>query len=94
MVDVESEVNKYRNCKDREEIERAIQDYKNLAMQHAKDFTLAGQYNMVAHAGNLRQTSATSAKKSACQQKNRCYKNSQLNKRRASPHRKRMEAKG
>jgi hypothetical protein len=47
IVNVEAEVNKYK-IKGREEIERAIQDYKNLAIQHAKDFTLAGQYNMVA----------------------------------------------
>jgi radical SAM superfamily enzyme YgiQ (UPF0313 family) len=47
IVNVENEVNKYK-AKSREEIERAIQDYKNLAIQHAVDFTLAGQYNMVA----------------------------------------------
>jgi len=47
IVNVEAEVNKYKS-KGRDEIERAIQDFKSLAMQHAKDFTLAGQYNMVA----------------------------------------------
>ena len=47
IVNVESEVNKYKT-KGRDEIERAIQDFKSLAMQHAKDFTIAGQYNMVA----------------------------------------------
>jgi len=47
IVNVEAEVNKYK-IKGRDEIERAIQDFKSLAMQHAKDFTLAGQYNMVA----------------------------------------------
>jgi hypothetical protein len=29
-------------------MKRLIQDYKNLALQSAKNFTLAGQYNMVA----------------------------------------------
>lgn len=48
MVDVESEVNKYRNCKDRDELGRTIKDFKNLAIQHAKNIMLAGQYNLVA----------------------------------------------
>lgn len=49
MINVESEINKHRSCRDRDELERHIQDYKNLARQHAMDFTVAGQYNMVAH---------------------------------------------
>jgi len=48
MVDVEAEVNKHRNCKDRAELGRLIQDYKGLAIQYAKNFVVAGQYNMVA----------------------------------------------
>jgi len=48
MVDVESEVNKHRNCKDRDELGRVIKDYKNLAIQHAKNIVMAGQYNLVA----------------------------------------------
>ena len=48
MVDVEAEVNKHRNCKDRAELGRVIHDYKNLAIQYAKNFVVAGQYNMVA----------------------------------------------
>jgi len=48
MVDVESEVNKHRHCKDRDELGRLIKDYKNLAIQHAKNIVLAGQYNTVA----------------------------------------------
>jgi len=48
MVDVEAEVNKHRNCKDRGELGRLIQDYKGLAIQYAKNFVVAGQYNMVA----------------------------------------------
>ena len=48
MVDVEAEVNKHRNCKDRNELGRLIQDYKNLAIKYAKNFVVAVQYNMVA----------------------------------------------
>jgi len=47
VINVENEINKYKG-KSREELERVIQEYKNLAIQHAKDFTVAGQYNMVA----------------------------------------------
>jgi len=49
IIDVEKEVNKHRSCTDREKLERIIQDYKNLALQYAKNIALAGQYNMVAH---------------------------------------------
>jgi hypothetical protein len=48
MINVEAELNKHKNCKDRDKLERLIQEYKSLALQHAKDFTTAGQYNMVA----------------------------------------------
>jgi len=49
MIDVEAEINKHRNCKDRDKLERLIQEYKSLALQHAKNFAVAGKYNMVAH---------------------------------------------
>ena len=49
MINVEDEVNKHRNSKDRNELVRQIQEYKNLALQHASDIVLAGQYSMVAH---------------------------------------------
>jgi len=48
MIDVEAEVNKHRNCKDRGELGKLITEYKSLAIQYAKNFVLAGQYNMVA----------------------------------------------
>jgi len=48
VVNVEGEVNKYKT-KGRDEIERAIQEYKNLAMEYAANFTVAGQYNTIAH---------------------------------------------
>ena len=46
-MDIEAEVNKHKTCKDREKLEKAIQDYKNLMLLHAKNLTLAGQYNAV-----------------------------------------------
>jgi len=48
MINVEAEVNKHKNCKDRDELSRHISDYKALALQSANNLTLAGQYNMVA----------------------------------------------
>jgi hypothetical protein len=48
MVDVEAEVSKYRNCRDRDKLEMAILEYKNLARQHAVDLSAAGQYSAVA----------------------------------------------
>jgi len=48
MVSVEAEVSKFKNCKDRDELSRQIREYKNLALQHANNMTMAGQYNMVA----------------------------------------------
>ncbi|MCL2180066.1 MAG: hypothetical protein FWB83_04775 [Treponema sp.] len=48
MVNVDAEVSKHKNCKDRDELSRVIKDYKDLAFQHASDMITAGQYNMVA----------------------------------------------
>jgi len=48
MVSVEDEVNKYKNCKDRDELGRLIKEYKALAIQYAKNIVVAGQYNTVA----------------------------------------------
>jgi len=48
MINVEAELNKHKNCRDRDELSRLISDYKNLAMQHANNLSMAGQYNMVA----------------------------------------------
>ncbi|MDR0497798.1 MAG: hypothetical protein LBH42_09305 [Treponema sp.] len=48
MINVEAELSKYKNCKDRDELSRQISNYKNLARQHAKDIVAAGQYNRVA----------------------------------------------
>ena len=49
MINVEAEVNKHRNCKDRDEFVRLIKDYKNLALQNATNLVMAGQYTTVAH---------------------------------------------
>ena len=49
MINVEAEVNKHKNCKDRGEFGRLIKEYKGLALQHASDMVLAGKYTMVAH---------------------------------------------
>jgi hypothetical protein len=49
MFSIEDEVNKHKNCKERDKLEKFIQEYKGLALQHAKNFVLAGQYNAVAH---------------------------------------------
>jgi hypothetical protein len=48
MVSVEVELNKHKNCKDRDELVRLIKEYKNLALQHAANLALAGQYSTVA----------------------------------------------
>jgi len=48
IIDVEAEINKHKNCTDRDKLERQIQEYKNLARDYASNFTLAGKYNMVA----------------------------------------------
>jgi hypothetical protein len=47
-MNVEAEVNKYKTCRDRDELGRMIREYKSLAMQHATNMVMAGQYNMVA----------------------------------------------
>jgi len=49
MIDVEAEVNKYRNSRDRDELERRIKDFKNLALQNATNLVMAGQYSSVAN---------------------------------------------
>ena len=49
MISVDDEVNKYKNCKDRDELNRQIKNYKNLALQSATNLVLAGQYSTVAH---------------------------------------------
>jgi len=48
IVDVKSEINKYKNCNDRDKLERAIYEYKSQARQNATDFVLAGQFNSIA----------------------------------------------
>jgi len=48
MIDVETELNKHRSCRDRDELEGYIKEYKNLALMHANNFVLAGQYNTIA----------------------------------------------
>jgi hypothetical protein len=47
-MNVEAEVNKHKNCNDRSKLEKLIQEYKGLAVQHATNFTMASQYNEVA----------------------------------------------
>ena len=49
MVSVETEVNKHRNCKDRDELGRLIKGYKELALKHGSNIAVAGAYSMVAH---------------------------------------------
>jgi len=49
MIDVEAEVGKHKNCKDRNEFAKLIKGYKELALQYASDIVVAGQYSMVAH---------------------------------------------
>jgi len=48
MINVDAEVSKHKNVKDRDEMTRRIKEYKNLALQHANDMMAAGQYNTVA----------------------------------------------
>jgi len=48
VLDVDFEVNKHKNCKDRDELTMLIKEYKNLAMQNASDFSIAGKYNSIA----------------------------------------------
>ena len=49
MINVEAEVNKHKNCKDRGELGLIITEYKNLALQNSNNIVMAGQFNMVAH---------------------------------------------
>ena len=49
MTGVEAEVNKYKNCRDRDELIMLIKQYKDLALEHAANLVLAGQYTTVAH---------------------------------------------
>ena len=48
MISVEAEVKKHINCKDRDKLGAIIREYKDLAMQHAANLTVANQYNTVA----------------------------------------------
>ena len=48
MINVDAEVNKHKNCKDRGELGRLVKEYKGLALQNASNIVMAGQYNMVA----------------------------------------------
>jgi hypothetical protein len=48
IIDVKGEINKHKNCNDRDKLVRAIQDYKALALQSASDFNAAGKYNQIA----------------------------------------------
>ena len=48
MINVEAEVSKHKNCKDRDELTKWIKEYKSLALKNATDIVAAGQYNMVA----------------------------------------------
>ena len=47
-MNVEAEVNKFRTCKDHDELLRQIKKYKNLAVQHAANLVTAGQYSSIA----------------------------------------------
>ena len=49
MTSVEAEVDKYKNCRDRDELIMLIKQYKDLALEHAANLVLAGQYTTVAH---------------------------------------------
>ena len=48
-MNVEAEVSKFKNIKNRDELGMEIREYKKLALQHSGDIYLAGQYDMVAH---------------------------------------------
>jgi len=47
IIDVKGEINKFKNCNDRDKLERAIQDFKNLALQNASDVNAAMQINSI-----------------------------------------------
>jgi len=48
MLNVDAEVSKHKNVKDRGEYGKLIREYKGLAVQHADNLVMSGQYNMVA----------------------------------------------
>ena len=48
MVNADAEINKYKNCKDKDELGRRIKEYRDLTLQHASNIVIAAQYNMVA----------------------------------------------
>ena len=48
MINVEAEVSKHKNIKDRDELVMLIKDYKNLALKNATNLAVAGQYSKVA----------------------------------------------
>jgi len=48
MIGVQAEIDKYKNCRDRDELLGLIKHYKTLALQHAENLVLAGQYSTVA----------------------------------------------
>jgi hypothetical protein len=48
MTGIEAILDKYKNCKDHDELVRLIKEYKNQALQHASNLVLAGQYSAVA----------------------------------------------
>jgi len=47
IINVKGEIEKFKNCNDRDKLERAILDYKNQARQNAMDIVLAGQFNSI-----------------------------------------------
>jgi len=47
MINVEAEVNKHKNIKNKDELTMIIKGYKSLAIQHANDLMTAGQINSV-----------------------------------------------
>jgi len=49
MINVDAEVSRFKNCKDRDELVRQIKHYKDLALQSAANLASAGQYTSVAH---------------------------------------------
>jgi len=48
MINVDAELSKYKNCRDRDELERRITEYKNLALKNANNMITAGKYSTVA----------------------------------------------
>jgi hypothetical protein len=47
IINVKGEIEKFKNCNDRDKLERAIVGYKNQARQNATDIVLAGQFNSI-----------------------------------------------